>query len=458
MRILELKNKMSRYTSLTQDERQQMLRAMGHSSVEELFASIPENIRLRRDLNVPGPLSETEILRFFNTLASRNFHADERPYFLGAGAYNHFVPVVIDALISRAEFYTAYTPYQPEVSQGTLQSIFEFQTMICQLTGLDVANASLYDGSTALAEALLMAERIHGRRHFALSSLIHPQYRAVVATYTRNLDYKIDVLPYTAGGLTDLDAAEKTLTDESAALVVQYPNFLGNLEDLERAAELAHRHKSMLVVAVTEPVSLGLLQPPGAFGADICVGEAQALGVPLSYGGPYVGFFSTRDELKRHMPGRIVGQTLDTDGQRGFVLTLATREQHIRREKATSNICTNEGLCALMSNIFMCTLGKTGMRELALQNFSKAHYAADELQKRGNTVVYGKKFFNEFVVKTNQPVAPINARLAQSGMVGGYDLSADYPEMTNQMLVCVTEQNSKEQIDGFVKGVLGSQF
>ncbi|HEY3129310.1 MAG TPA: aminomethyl-transferring glycine dehydrogenase subunit GcvPA [Acidobacteriota bacterium] len=441
---------MFRYTSLTQDEKQKMLSAMGRSSVEELFASIPENIRLRRDVNVPGPLSETEILRFFQGLASHNFHADARPYFLGAGAYNHFVPVVIDALISRAEFYTAYTPYQPEISQGTLQSIFEFQTMICQLTGLDVANASLYDGSTALAEALLMAERVQGRRHFALSSLIHPQYRAVVATYTHNLHYSIDALPY-AAGLTDLDAAGKILTDQTAALVVQYPNFLGNVEDLEKAAQLAHRHKTMLVVIVTEPVALGLLQPPGACGADVCVGEAQPLGVPLSYGGPYVGFFSTRDELKRHMPGRIVGETADVEGRRGFVLTLATREQHIRREKATSNICTNEGLCALMSSIFMCTLGKAGMRELALQNFSKAHYAALELEKRGNSPVYGKKFFNEFVVKTRQPASTVNTRLAQSGMVGGYDLSADYPEMTNQMLVCVTEQNTREQIDRFVE-------
>ncbi|MBI3939726.1 MAG: aminomethyl-transferring glycine dehydrogenase subunit GcvPA [Acidobacteria bacterium] len=442
---------MFRYLSLTEQEKQRMLQAMGRGSTDELFAAIPENIRLKRNLDIPGPLSETEVLRFFKELAARNFHADDNAYFLGAGAYHHFVPVVIDALISRAEFFTAYTPYQPEVAQGTLQSIFEFQTLICQLTGLDVANASLYDGSTALAEALLMAERTRGRRHFVLSSLVHPQYRAVVSTYTRNMEWKIDLLARTSQGLTHLDAAASLMTDSTAALVVQYPNFLGGIEDLSRAAALARRHGAMLVVAVAEPIALGLLQSPGALGADICVGEAQALGIPLSYGGPYAGFFSTRDDLKRHMPGRIVGQTVDADGQRGFVLTLATREQHIRREKATSNICTNEGLCALMSSIFMCTLGKDGMKELAKQNFSKAHYAADQLERRGNKIVYGRRFFNEFVVTAGAPVARINARLAAEGIVGGYDLSRDYPEMANQMLVCVTEQNTRQEIDRFVQ-------
>jgi glycine dehydrogenase subunit 1 len=441
---------MYRYTSLTPEEKQQMLHAMDRGSIEELFESIPENIRLKAALKIPGPLSETEILRLFKEMASRNFNADDQAYFLGAGAYHHFVPVVIDAIVSRAEFYTAYTPYQPEIAQGTLQSIFEFQTMICQLTGLDVANASLYDGSTGLAEAMLMAERVHGRRHFVISDLVHPQYRAVVNTYTRNMDYRIDLVPHTKDGLTDLNDAVQKLTEQSAALVIQYPNFLGNIEDLERAAKMAHQRNAMLVVAVTEPVALGLLQPPGASGADICVGEAQPLGVPLSYGGPYVGFFATRDELKRQMPGRIAGETVDADGKRGFVLTLATREQHIRREKATSNICTNEGLCALMSSVFMCTLGKSGMRELALQNFSKAHYAAENL---GKAVLYGRKFFNEFVVKVDEPVSEVNARLAKLGIVGGYDLAADYPDMTNQMLVCVTEQNTREEIDRFVKSL-----
>ncbi|MBI4454548.1 MAG: aminomethyl-transferring glycine dehydrogenase subunit GcvPA [Acidobacteria bacterium] len=441
---------MLRYISLTQDEKQQMLQTIGRENVEALFACIPENIRLHRPLNIPGPLSETEILQFFKQVAFRNFHANEKAYFLGAGAYNHFVPVVIDALVSRAEFYTAYTPYQPEVAQGTLQSIFEFQTLICQLTGLDVANASLYDGSTALAEALLMAERVRQRNHFVLSSLIHPQYRAVIATYTRNMNYRMDLLPYTGGGLTDLGTAEERLTDQSAALVVQYPNFLGNIEDVASAANLAHRCGAMLIVVVTEPIALGLLQAPGSLGADICVGEAQPLGLPLSFGGPYVGFFSTREDFKRHMPGRIVGETVDADGQRGFVLTLATREQHIRREKATSNICTNEALCALMSSIFMCILGKSGMRELARQNFSKAHYCATQLEQGGCSVAYGKNFFNELVVNLTRPVAHTNAHLAELDMIGGYDLSIDYPEMANQMLVCITDQNTREQIDRFV--------
>jgi glycine dehydrogenase subunit 1 len=442
---------MFRYVSLTKDEKLRMLKAMGRRSVEELFDSIPSDVRLKGDLSIPGPLSETEVLRYFKQLASQNLNSEEQSYFLGAGAYHHFVPVIIDSLISRAEFLTAYTPYQPEISQGTLQSIFEFQTMICQLTGMDVSNASLYDGSTALAEALLMAERTLKRRSFAISNLIHPQYRAVMETYTRSMDFRITSVPHTREGLTDLDAAQQALSGESAALAVQYPNFFGNVEDLQRAADVAHRHKAMLIVVVTEPIALGLLRPPGDFSADICLGEGQGLGIPLSYGGPYLGFFAARDEFKRQMPGRIVGETVDSAGERGFVLTLATREQHIRREKATSNICTNEGLIALMANIFMSTLGKTGMRELAMQNFSKARYTARRLQESGVPLAFGNRFFNEFVVRTPRPVVEINERLAREGIIGGYDLSSDYAGMENHMLVCVTEQNTRRQIDRFVE-------
>jgi len=448
---------MFRYVSLTPEEKQAMLAAIGRGSLEDLFRSIPPEVRLNKELGIPGPLSETEVLRYFKNLASENFNTDEQACFLGAGAYHHFVPVIIDSLISRAEFLTSYTPYQPEISQGTLQSIFEFQTMICQLTGMDVSNASLYDGSTALAEALLMAEHALKRRNFAISDLIHPQYRAVVETYTRSMNFQITPVPHTRAGLTDLDAAEKALSRESAALAVQYPNFLGNVEDLQRSAELAHRHNAMLIVVVTEPIALGLLRPPGDFGADICAGEGQGLGIPLSYGGPYVGFFGARDEFKRYMPGRIVGETVDAEGQRGFVLTLATREQHIRREKATSNICTNEGLIALMANIFMCALGKSGMRELAGQNFSKARYAAARLEEAGFPPAFGRRFFNEFVIRTPQPVPETNRRLAREGIVGGYDLAADYRDMENHMLVCVTEQNSRDQIDRFVELMRGGK-
>ena len=431
-----------------------MLREIGVASIENLFDSIPEDLRLLKHLNVPAALSEIELLKRFGDVGARNTAAS-RVSFLGAGAYSHYVPTVVDHLISRSEFFTAYTPYQPEISQGTLQSIFEFQTLVCQLTGMELANASMYDGSTALAEAVLMAERVTRRSKVIASSAIHPQYLEVAQTYVQHAGIELQPAPFDfVTGQTSTSAFD-TMDAQTAAVVVQSPNFFGCIEDLQALSEKAHANGALLIVAITEAMSLGLLRSPGFCGADIVAAEGQSFGVPLSFGGPYVGLFATRDKYARQIPGRLVGEAYDKQGRRGFVLTLATREQHIRREKATSNICTNEGLIALAATIYLETMGRRGVQEVARQCAQKAHYAAREIAKLEDfSLPFSAPFFNEFVVRAPVEAPPLLERLAnEKGIDGGIALSRYDPNRPNDFLVCVTETNTREQIDALVAGL-----
>ena len=434
-----------------------MLEQIGVASTEKLFESIPRNLRLREHLKVPAAMSEIELLKRFEDIGTRN-QAAQRISFLGGGAYSHYTPTIVDHLISRSEFFTAYTPYQPEISQGTLQAIFEFQTLVCQLTGMDIANASMYDGSTAMAEAVLMAERVTRRSKVIVSSAIHPQYLEVAHTYVQHAGIDLERAEFDpASGQTPASAFD-AIDDQTAAIVVQSPNFFGSIEDVSALADKAHAAGALLVVVVTEAMSFGLLRSPGACGADIVVAEGQSFGVPLSYGGPYVGLFATRDKYARQIPGRLVGEAYDKQGRRGFVLTLATREQHIRREKATSNICTNEGLIALAATIYLETMGRRGVREVAHQCAQKAHYAAREIEKlAGFSLPFSAPFFNEFVVRAPAPASPILDRLAkEEGIDGGIALSRFDSQRPNDFLVCVTETNTREEIDALVEGLRSS--
>src|SRR5467141_183386 len=419
-----------------------MLKQLGAAAMENLFESIPEDLRLGHHLNVPAAMSEIELLKALDEMGARN-QAAGRVSFLGGGAYSHYVPTVVDHLISRSEFFTAYTPYQPEISQGTLQSIFEFQTLVCQLTGMEIANASMYDGSTALAEAVLMAERVTKRSKVIASSAVHPQYLEVAHTYVQHAGIELQQALYCTESGTTLPDSLSALDDQTAAVVVQSPNFFGCIEDLQALSEKAHANGALLIVAVTEAMSLGLLRSPGASGADIVVAEGQSFGVPLSFGGPYVGLFATRDKYARQIPGRLVGEAYDKKGRRGFVLTLATREQHIRREKATSNICTNEGLIALASTIYLETMGRRGVQETARQCAQKAHYAASVIAKlEGFSLPYSGPFFNEFVVRAPVAAKELLARLAaERNITGGLPLSRYFKDRPNDFLVCVTEMN-----------------
>jgi glycine dehydrogenase subunit 1 len=436
-----------RYIPNSPDERHSMLADIGVERIEDLFDQIPEQLRLKEPVGVGEPVSEPELLDYFRALASRN--GTDYQSFLGAGAYSHFIPVIIDSLISRAEFFTAYTPYQPELSQGTLQYTFEFQTMICQLTGMEVANASMYDGSTAAAEAVLMAHRVTRRNRFIIAGTLHPHYREVIAAYTKNLGLKIDVVAHNEAGT--LDPLSLGIDNSTAALVVQSPNFFGSIEDLQQLAGAAHAAGALFIVAVTEPMSFGVLKPPGVCGADIVAGETQSFGIPLSYGGPYCGMFAALEKHVRQMPGRLVGEAYDEQGRRGYVLTLSTREQHIRREKATSNICTNQGLFALMATVYLATMGKRGVQEVARQNLQKAHYAASRISKLdGFDLQFTSPFFNEFVVRTPRPANEVADRLLEKKLIGGIALERFYPEMSNSLLVCVTETTRKTEIDNLV--------
>jgi glycine dehydrogenase subunit 1 len=439
-----------RYLPKSQSERQEMLEAIGARSAAELFESIPEKFRLREPLVLPGPLSEAEIIRYFQARAAEN----SRGYtsFLGAGVYSHLRSVVTDSLIQRGEFLTSYTPYQAEISQGTLTAIFEFQTLMCQLTGQEVANASMYDGSTALTEAVLMAERLTDRHRVLVARSVHPEYRHVLHTYARNLGLEVEEIGYAQSG--QLDRA--TLTPEklagAAAIVVQSPNFFGVLEDLPALAEVAHAGGALLVTGIAEAVSLGIVRPPAE--ADIVAMEGQSFGIPPSYGGPYVGVIATREKFVRQMPGRLAGQTTDAEGHRGFVLTLATREQHIRREKATSNICTNEALYALAATIHLCLLGKEGLREQALQNLAKARFAQAELEKiPGVRRVFSGPSFNEFALEFPRSVKMINADLLREKIIGPFALGTHYPELTKRALVCVTETTPRSEIERLAAAV-----
>ncbi len=430
-----------------------MLHQVGLNSAEELFDSIPQDLRLTGNLNTTPALSEIELLDGFERLAARNPGA-RRISFLGAGAYQHYIPTIVDHIISRSEFFTAYTPYQPEIAQGTLQAIFEFQTLVCQLTGMEVANASMYDGSTALAEAVLMAERVTRRSKVIACGAIHPEYLEVITTYVQHAG--IELLHAPADQETgQTSGASDLLDDKTAALVVQSPNFFGCIEDVAALAEKAHAVGALLIVTVTEAMSLGLLRSPGACGADIVVAEGQSFGVPLSFGGPYVGLFATREKYARQIPGRLVGEAYDKEGRRGFVLTLATREQHIRREKATSNICTNEGLIALATTVYLETMGRRGLQEAATQCAQKAAYAARRIgELEGFSVPFSGPRFNEFVVRAPGDAKQLLARLAsERNITGGLPLSRYYPDRPNEFLVCVTEINSRAQIDALVDGL-----
>jgi len=439
-----------RYLPKSPSERQEMLDAIGARSVEDLFQSIPHQFRLRDPLPLPGPLSEAEIIQYFQARAAEN--ARGYASCLGAGVYQHLRSVVADALVQRGEFLTSYTPYQAEFAQGTLTAIFEFQTLMSQLTGQEVANASMYDGSTALTEAVLMAERLTGRHRVLVARSVHPEYRQVLATYAKNLGIQVEEIGFTESGQLDRSALKAERLADAAAIVVQSPNFFGVLEELPALADAAHAGGSLLITTIAEGVSLGIVRPPAA--ADIVAMDGQAFGIAPSYGGPYVGVIATHEKFVRQMPGRLAGQTTDAAGRRGFVLTLATREQHIRREKATSNICTNEALYALAATIHLCLLGKEGLRELALQNLAKARFAQTELEKiPGVRRVFSGPTFNEFTLEFPRSVKLINAALLREKIVGPLALGTQYPELTKRGLVCVTETAPRTEIERFAAAV-----
>jgi glycine dehydrogenase subunit 1 len=446
-----------RYLPKGDAERRAMIEAIGAKSIEDLFGSIPKQFRLREPLAIPGPLAESEIIQYFRERAAENSLGYSS--FLGAGVYRHIRSVAADALLQRGEFLTSYTPYQAEISQGTLQWIFEFQTLICQLTGQEAANASMYDGSTALAEAALMAERVTGRHRLLAARSLHPEYRQVLETYAQHAGLEIETFGYKASGRADLEAMRAAMDERTAAVAIQSPNFFGLFEDVPAAAEIAHSRGALLIATVAEAASLGIARPPAE--ADIVAMEGQSYGLPPSYGGPFAGVLATREKFIRQMPGRLAGQTTDTRGQRGFCLTLATREQHIRREKATSNICTNQALCALAMTIHLCLLGRQGVRELAEQNLAKACYAREKLEAvPGVERVFSAPSFNEFVIRLPRSVRMVNAELLEDHIIGPLPLGRYYPELTKCGLVCVTEVTTREEIDRLADSlarILGGQ-
>lgn len=434
-----------RYLPKAPAERVEMLRAIGAESIDGLFASIPAEYRLNRDLELPRQMGEREIVDYFREKSARN--AAGYSSFLGAGAYRHYRPVIIDSLVQRGEFLTSYTPYQAEISQGTLQAIFEFQTMISELAGMEIANASMYDGSTGAAEAVAMAIRITGRKQVLVARTVHPEYREVISTYQRHQAISTGSIGYGREGRLDLESLERELSGETACVLVASPNFFGTIEDIPAIADLAHRHGALLAVSIAEGISLGVVRPPRE--ADIVSLEAQSFGVAPSFGGPYCGVIATKEKYVRQMPGRLVGETRDRDGRRGFVLTLSTREQHIRRERATSNICTNQALIALMVTIFLSVYGREGIGELARQNLAKAEYAAKQLSGSGRAELLfpGAPRFNEFVLRTAEAPGEINERLLKQKLIGGLPLERWYPELGHASLWCVTEMNTREEID-----------
>lgn len=439
-----------RYLPMTETDKQQMLETVGVSSTEELFSDIPKEVRFKGELNLKKPTSEVELKRELMTMANKNANLLEYTSFLGAGVYDHFIPSVVDHVISRSEFYTAYTPYQPEISQGELQAIFEFQTMISELTGLPIANSSMYDGGTALAEAVTLSAGHTRRKKVLVSKTVHPESRDVIQTYAKGQHIEIIEIDM-KDGVTNLEALKNELDDTVASVVVQYPNFFGQVEPLEELKQLIDEQQKTMMVVSSNPLALGYLTPPGDFGADIVVGDTQVFGIPAQFGGPHCGYFATTKKLMRKVPGRLVGQTVDEDGARGFVLTLQAREQHIRRDKATSNICSNQALNALASSVAMSSIGKHGLKKMAELNMKKARYMKQKLTEIGIETVFHHPFFNEIVVKFNQNVANINEQLFEKGIIGGYDLGLTYPELQNHMLIAVTEIRTKAEIETFVK-------
>jgi glycine dehydrogenase subunit 1 len=441
-----------RYISNTPAQQEEMLRAIGVSSLEDLLVRIPAKARLGRPLHLAPAMAETDLVRHLRRLSAQNANADDYTCFLGAGSYDHVVPSPIHHLISRGEFFTAYTPYQPEASQGTLRSIYEYQSMIAELSGMDVANASLYDGGSSLAEASLMAASVTGRDGIVLSRGVNPLYRQVVETYAEGPALKLRTVPL-GDGVSDPDTLRKAVSSTTAGVVLQYPNFFGCLEDVRSAAEVAHGVGALLIV-VADPVNLGLLTPPGALGADIMVGEGQGLGVPMSFGGPNLGVFAAKQALVRRMPGRLVGATVDLDGRRGFVLTLQTREQHIRRERATSNICTNVALCALMATIYLAIMGRRGLKRVGELSAAKAHYAAAELTKiPGVGLRFAAPFFKEFTLRLSKAPERVMKRLLRDKILGGVPLKSLEPSYKDCLLVAVTEKRTREEIDGYCRAL-----
>lgn len=440
-----------RYLPHTAEDVKEMLSAIGKNDLEDLFTTIPEECRVTKPLKLPEPLTEWELDEHMHSLAQSMNCGDPEMAFLGAGSYRHFTPSVVPYLLSRSEFYTAYTPYQPEISQGTLQGIFEYQTLTSRLLGMDVANASLYDGASALAEAVLMAIRVTKKTKVALSNIINPLYREVVATYLSPTEYEIVELPYLPSGKTDLSSLSNL--DEFAAIAVQSPNFFGVIEDLEAIGQKLADEKTLFICCFSEALSYGLLAAPGQHGVDICCGEGQSFGIAQSFGGPGLGMFASKQKYMRSMPGRLVGQTTDLDGNRGFVLTLATREQHIRREKATSNICTNQGLCALAASIYMSTLGGTGLQELAQQNYDKSEYLKRSLFEKGIEIVFDSPTFNEFVFRLPDSKKGAYLDLKARGIVAGLPLEPYFPELANCYLTCVTETAKKANLDLLAKEI-----
>ncbi|EJY55935.1 glycine dehydrogenase (decarboxylating) [Alicyclobacillus hesperidum URH17-3-68] len=438
------------YIPHTREDREEMLAALGLDSTEALFADIPDSLRLQQPLAIPPAMSELALARHLERLAGRNQHLGELVSFLGAGAYEHYQPSVVDAIVSRSEFYTSYTPYQPEMSQGLLQAIFEYQTMIAEWTGMDLANASMYDGPTAFAEAGLVACAHTRRNRLLIADNVHPEYRRVLETYASGQGVEVLYLP-ADGGQIEMATYEGLCDETVAGVMIQYPNFFGVVEDVRSIAEKAHGAGALLIVN-TYPIALGLLEAPGNLGADIVVAEGQSLGNSLAYGGPYLGIMAVKAPLMRRIPGRVVGQTTDADGRRGFVLTLQAREQHIRREKATSNICSNQSLCALAATVFMSYMGKAGMQELAQQNFHKAHYLRDRLLAiDGVKPVFSTPFFNEFALQLPKSVADVQVAMLEAGYLFGYDLSQDYPQYGNSVLLTVTEMRTREEMDEMVQ-------
>lgn len=438
-----------RYLPMTELDQKAMLDTIGVSSVQELFSDIPESVQFKGEYKIKEAKSEPALMKELTRMAAKNADLKTNTSFLGAGVYDHYMPVIVDHVLSRSEFYTAYTPYQPEISQGELQAIFEFQTMICELTGMEVANSSMYDGGTALAEAAMLSAGQTKRKKVLISSAVHPEAKEVVKTYAKGQYIEVVEVPH-KDGVTDLQELQEMIDDTIAAVIVQYPNFFGRIEPMKELEEIIHNNKAMFVVS-SNPLALGALTPPGKFGADIVAGDAQPFGIPTAFGGPHCGYFAVTNKLMRKVPGRLVGQTTDDQGRRGFVLTLQAREQHIRRDKATSNICSNQALNALAASVAMTALGRKGVKEMALQNIQKAHYAKKVLKEKGFELVFEGPSFNEFVIKLGKPVKEVNQALLQKGIIGGYDLGRDYPDLANHMLVAVTELRTKEEIDTFAK-------
>ena len=440
-----------RYLPMTDEDKKEMYEAIGIESSDTLFEDIPKEIRFEREFEIPEPVSEFELKKEMSELAKKNANTNDYTSFLGAGVYDHYIPSVVDHVISRSEFYTAYTPYQPEISQGELQAIFEFQTMICELTNMEVANSSLYDGGTALGEAVNMSYGQTKRKKVLVSETVHPEYQEVIQTYARGFNLDVVIIP-SVDGQTDIASLKKELDEETASFVVQYPNFYGQLEPMKEIGELVKEDKKRMFIASSNPLSLGTLTPPGDFGADIVVGDTQVFGIPAQFGGPHCGYFATTKKLMRKVPGRLVGETVDENGIRGYVLTLQAREQHIRRDKATSNICSNQALYALASSVAMSAFGKEGIQDIAKRNMYHAHYLKNILvEQYGMNVLYSDRFFNEIVVDIKQPIEEINSKLLDAGIIGGYDLEKVSSDLKGHMLIAVTEKRTKSEIDKLAK-------